>query len=331
MHALSTLLTASFSFVSAPLAKLYGMNGITAATPTRTAMPPERRGLLTHATILATTAHPAQTSPVFRGKLVREGLLCQKTPSPPDRDAEGNPVDTSPPRTDPTQTTRQRYQTHLDKAFCAGCHRLLNPIGFAFERYDSLGKLRERDNGQTIDARGELVATRDIDGTFDGVPAQWSGGASDVRHTWIPGVPNLSHHGIAHDTPPGFTVKDQIEALVKIDSWYAEQVAYLCTKLDGTANGQGGTLLDDTAVLWTHEQSNGGNHSRRDMPYVLAGSCGGYFKTGQSLDFGGREAAGKSGPAHNGLLLSLAHAMGAPLATFGDPEYSKGPLGELAA
>jgi hypothetical protein len=77
-------------------------------------------------------------------------------------------------------------------------------------------------------------------------------------------------------------------------------------------------MLDNTALLWIHEQQDGSNHNKKDMPYVLAGSCAGAFKTGRRLDFGG--------VAHNGLLLSLARAMDVPTTTFGDPDFSNGPL-----
>ncbi len=83
------------------------------------------------------------------------------------------------------------------------------------------------------------------------------------------------------------------------------------------------TVLDHTAVLWAHEQQNGETHYRNDMPYVLAGGCGGYFKTGQQLNLGGK--------AHNDLLLSLAEAMGAPTPTFGDAALCTGPIAALRA
>ena len=79
-----------------------------------------------------------------------------------------------------------------------------------------------------------------------------------------------------------------------------------------------GTLLDNTAVIWAHEQSNAGTHQRTDHPYVIAGSCGGAFKTGRAIHFGGA--------AHSGLLIALANAMGVPTDSFGDPQFSNGPL-----
>jgi hypothetical protein len=80
-------------------------------------------------------------------------------------------------------------------------------------------------------------------------------------------------------------------------------------------------MLDNTVVLWVNELSSGRAHSRRDMPWLLAGSCGGYFNTGRFVQY--------SGAPHNELLLSLCHAMDVPSTTFGNPAYCSGPLPNL--
>jgi hypothetical protein len=147
----------------------------------------------------------------------------------------------------------------------------------------------------------------------------WHHGSSNLSHTWVnaPG----SHHGIAHGSE-GVTADAATRRrwLVQIDTWYAQQLAYLLKRLDDIPEA-GGRLLDHTAVLWLHEQSDGRTHQRRDMPYVLAGGCGGYFRTGRALALGG--------VAHSGLLLSLAHALDVPLASFGDPAFAQGPIAAL--
>jgi hypothetical protein len=150
------------------------------------------------------------------------------------------------------------------------------------------------------------------------VTLQWGSGSSELRHPWA--GPAAEHHTIAHNLAGS---AEQCRGwTIQIETWHAQQFAYLASKLDAlpTTSG-GGTVLDSTALLWCHEQSNGANHSRRDMPYVLAGSCNGAFKTGRAVEFGGR--------AHNGLLISLANAMDVPTTTFGDPEFSAGPLPDL--
>ncbi len=82
-----------------------------------------------------------------------------------------------------------------------------------------------------------------------------------------------------------------------------------------------GTVLDNTVVLWCNELSDGRFHTHQNMPWLLAGSAGGYFRTGRYMQY-----ANKS---HNDLLLSLCHAMGVEDETFGDPSFCSGPLSGL--
>jgi hypothetical protein len=99
-----------------------------------------------------------------------------------------------------------------------------------------------------------------------------------------------------------------------IETWYAEQFMHLATTLEGIREGDG-TLLDNTCLIWLHEQQRG-NHDRTDMPYVIAGSCGGFFRGGQCHDFGGIP--------HNRLLVSLCNAMDIDVDTYGDRSLSAG-------
>lgn len=145
----------------------------------------------------------------------------------------------------------------------------------------------------------------------------WSGGGSNVAHTWI-GIP-AGHHNIAHDGS-GQDGPTRRAWMIRIETWYAQQLAYLLGKMDSVPDGAG-TLLDSTAVVWIHEQANGSSHDRRNMPYVIAGGCGGFFRTGQLLKYNGTH--------HNNLLVSLMNAMEVPGDTFGDPAYCTGPLPEL--
>ena len=110
---------------------------------------------------MAASAKPNQTSPVHRGLFVRERLLCATMPSPP----EG--VEIKAPDLDPNLTTRERFNQHASDRLCAGCHRLMDPIGLGFEGYDGIGAWRTSENGKPIDVSGELVET-DVDGRFTG-------------------------------------------------------------------------------------------------------------------------------------------------------------------
>jgi len=161
---LQTLLTASYSFINEDLAKLYGISGITGNNLRRTELDKGvRRGLLSQVGMLAARANADQTSPVKRGKFVRERLFCQSMPAPPPN------VNVMAPEPDPKLTTRQRYANHSTDPYCHSCHQLMDPIGLGFENYDPVGRFRSQENGQTVDASGSIVNTRDSDGDFKGL------------------------------------------------------------------------------------------------------------------------------------------------------------------
>lgn len=114
-----------------------------------------RVGFLGTAAFLTMNAHPTETSPTLRGKYIRERLLCQEVPPPPD-DIDLN----LEPETGEASTLRERLERHREDPACAGCHSFIDPPGFLFERFDSVGRYRESVNGITLDASGDL----------DGVP-----------------------------------------------------------------------------------------------------------------------------------------------------------------
>lgn len=161
--AITTLLTSKKSFLNASLAKLYGAPVPSSDGFVLVDLPDRQRaGVLTHASVMTLLANADQTSPVMRGKFVREKLLCQSIPPPPPD------VVTAAPRVDPKLTTKQRFAQHRTDRSCAGCHQLMDPIGFAFEHYDALGAWRSVDGAFAIDSVGELSSTDDADGAFDG-------------------------------------------------------------------------------------------------------------------------------------------------------------------
>ena len=163
---LDTLLTANFSFMNEELAAFYGddvLNTVSGNEFQRVQLDPERRaGLLSTAGLMATHANLNQSSPVFRGKFVREQLMCDTLPLPP------NDLVIEPPDLDPNKTTKEQFEEIGANPSCAGCHSLMNPIGFIFEHYDGVGQWRDEQNGKPIDAVGDVVLTDDIDGTYDG-------------------------------------------------------------------------------------------------------------------------------------------------------------------
>ncbi len=162
---LKTLLTAPVTFVDADLAAFYGLPAPAGSGFQRVDLDPARAaGLLTQGSFLAEHAKADQTSPVLRGKFVRAKLFCTP-PAPPPPD-----IVVRPPTVDPRLSTRQRFAQHTADDRCAGCHALMDPIGFAFEHYDATGRWRDVDGGQAVDATGNLTGT-DVDGALDGVPS----------------------------------------------------------------------------------------------------------------------------------------------------------------
>jgi hypothetical protein len=171
---LETLLTAPIAFVDFTLAKVYGVSAgsSTGTTPARVDLDATRRaGLLTQAGFL--TMSP---SPVLRGKFVREQLFCQHIPAPP-ADAQG-----SGKLAPMGATERERVSAHATDPACAGCHSLMDPIGFTLLSFDAIGRFRAEDAGRPIDASGKLAGT-DVDGLLTGplALAQRMSGSADVK------------------------------------------------------------------------------------------------------------------------------------------------------
>jgi hypothetical protein len=146
------------------LAAYYGVAGPMTDAFEKVELPPgQASGFLTQSGLLSVLAKANQASPIHRGKFVRESLLCQFIPPPPDN------VDITPPEVDPNLPTRERFQQHSADPLCSGCHSLMDPVGFGFEHFDGIGKWRDEEAGQPIDASGEIISAK-VMGTFDGVP-----------------------------------------------------------------------------------------------------------------------------------------------------------------
>jgi hypothetical protein len=135
------LYSADYTFASTPLARLYGLPAppeefAKIALPAET----ERAGILGQGLFLAATAKPAETSPTARGLFVREQFLCQEVPQPP----PGVNVNLPLQSRDKPMTNRELLGMHLSNPSCASCHTLIDPIGFGFEKFDAVGRRREK-------------------------------------------------------------------------------------------------------------------------------------------------------------------------------------------
>jgi hypothetical protein len=138
------IFSAPYGFLNSELASLYDLPA-PATEFARVEFPAgsDRAGILGQATFLALTSKPGETSPTIRGFFVREHFLCERVPDPP----PGTNSTLPPLAQAKPQTNRERLQEHVINAACAGCHTLMDPVGFGLEKFDAIGKRREK---QTI-------------------------------------------------------------------------------------------------------------------------------------------------------------------------------------
>jgi hypothetical protein len=135
----------------------------------RVTLPEQRRGVLTHGSILLLTSNPTRTSPVKRGKWILDNILNTPPPDPPpnvptiDEAAIGK-----------TATLRQQMEQHRSNPACRSCHARMDPLGFSMENFNAIGAWREKDGDLAIDAVGELPDGRSFDGP-DGLKALLKG------------------------------------------------------------------------------------------------------------------------------------------------------------
>lgn len=165
---LDELVRGGFAFVDETSAAHFGVTIPAGATPERDGLyrveldASERAGLFTHPALLAMLGKSNQSDPIHRGVFVRTRVLCENLPPPP------GDVDITPPDLMPGLTTRERFDQHRNEPRCAGCHRLIDPIGFGFEGYDGIGRFRSMEEGLAIDASGMVENGGDVHGAFDG-------------------------------------------------------------------------------------------------------------------------------------------------------------------
>src|SRR5439155_2733057 len=157
------LLTANYTFVNERLAKHYGIPNVSGSYFRRVTLPEgsPRGGLLGQGSILTITSYANRTSPVLRGKWVLENLLASAPPPPPPNVPA---LKTEGPEPGRMLTMREAMTQHRGNPACAGCHARMDPIGFAMENFDALGRWRDRDAGTAIDASGVLPDGVKIDG-----------------------------------------------------------------------------------------------------------------------------------------------------------------------
>ncbi len=161
-----TLFNAREATVNGPLARLYGIDApdLDENTFERRALPSDgpRAGLLGKAAVHSLFANQQEGSPTLRGIFVREQLLCQPIPPPP----PGVQAVVPPAPQGVVMTKRERLDQHRSDPVCAGCHALMDPLGYPLEHFDAIGRYRDTDSGKPVDASGSLdgVAFDDLSG-----------------------------------------------------------------------------------------------------------------------------------------------------------------------
>jgi hypothetical protein len=178
-HGVNDLLTANYTFLNEQLARHYGIPDVYGDHFRRVTLTDERRfGLLGQGSILTVSSYANRTSPVIRGKWLLENFLGTPPPPPPPNvpalkeNGEGEK---------PT-TVRARLEQHRKNPPCSSCHRLMDPLGFALENFDALGRWREVDaeSKEVIDASGAFADGRKFNG-----PVEFRNGLMKLRVEFI--------------------------------------------------------------------------------------------------------------------------------------------------
>ncbi|MFO0724204.1 MAG: DUF1552 domain-containing protein [Myxococcota bacterium] len=141
---------------------------------------------------------------------------------------------------------------------------------------------------------------------------QNSNAENHIRFPWLGSMGD--GHSLSHAGPSS---TNEANELILRDTWYAQKFFRLISALDGVTEGDK-TILDNSVVLWGNELSIGNQHSQINMPFIIAGSGGGYFRTGRYVSY--------TNVSHVNMLVSFLNAMDIPATTFGDPQFCDGPL-----
>jgi hypothetical protein len=154
------LIDARYTFLNERLARHYGVAGVTGPEFRKVDLAgTQRRGILSHASVLTVSSYPTRTSPVLRGKWILENILAAPPPDPP----------AGTPRLDEATvgknaTLRQQLDAHRTGPSCAACHSRMDPLGFALENFDAIGAWRVKDGEFPVDAKGSLPDGRSFTG-----------------------------------------------------------------------------------------------------------------------------------------------------------------------
>jgi len=161
---LSDFLTSNYTFVNDRLARFYGLKGdFSEKFKWASLQGTHRGGILTHASVLTITSNPTRTSPVKRGKWVLDNILG----APPREPPEDVPLLNEETGSEKGLTLREQMQKHSADARCASCHTAMDPLGFALENFNAIGRWRLNEHGKPISAAGKLPTGEQFDGALE--------------------------------------------------------------------------------------------------------------------------------------------------------------------
>ena len=175
---LTEILTANYTFVNERLAKFYGFPNVYGSHFRRvTSSDPRRQGLLSQGSILTLTSYSTRTSPVVRGKFLLDNIVGAPPPPPP---PNVPPLPDAGKGAQVATSMRDRMEAHRKNPVCAGCHARMDPLGFAFENFDGIGKWRSREANMPINASGTFPNGAKFDG-----PAEFVNGLVSQREEFV--------------------------------------------------------------------------------------------------------------------------------------------------
>jgi hypothetical protein len=149
---ISDFIDANYTFLNQRLAEVYGISGVKGHEFRKVDLTgTQRGGILTHASVLTVASYPNRTSPVLRGKWILENILNAPPPPPPPDVPSLNEQNVGK-----SVSLREQLEKHRANATCASCHARMDPLGFAFEHFDAIGRWREKDGAFPIETAGKL-------------------------------------------------------------------------------------------------------------------------------------------------------------------------------
>jgi hypothetical protein len=164
---ITELIDADYTFLNAPLAKHYGIDGITGNNMRKVELPKDspRGGVLTEGAFLVVTSNSTRTSPVKRGQFILDNILGAPSPPPPANVPNLEESEKKIAGHEPT--VRESLELHRDDALCKSCHGRMDPLGLALENFNAMGMWRDKERNQPIEPSGTLISGEKLSGARD--------------------------------------------------------------------------------------------------------------------------------------------------------------------